>query len=115
VLVALVLDEDDKGEELVDEEDMAVDEEVGDPVDSETGEEEIEAVELEVSVVDVDDAIGSVPLKVVVTTTVVGVTVIDTLVEVAVFTQEHPLDILDGESEHAVAQAGSVAVVVAVV
>lgn len=76
-------------------------------------EEADDEAELVISVVDVEDAVLSVVLEVVV---IVEVVVLNTskLVEVAVFMQEHPLDILDGKSKHSVAHAGSVAEAVAV-
>lgn len=83
--------------------------------DEEIDEEEIEVVELMISVVDVDDVVLSMVLESVVLIVDVVVVEIGTPVEVAAFMQEHPLDILDGETEHDVAHAGSVAEVVAVV
>lgn len=86
-----------------------------DVVDEEIDEEEVEVVELMISGVDVDDVVLSVVLESVVLIVDVVVVEIGTPVEVAVFMQEHPLDILDGEPEHDVAHAGSMAEVVAVV
>jgi hypothetical protein len=106
VPVALVLgelnEEVDEGteEELDEDVDEEVDAEVDGVVGDKADEEVIEVLELVIPVVDVVEAV---------------VQDTGTLVEVAVFIQEHPLDILDGRLEHAVAHAGSVAEVVAVV
>jgi hypothetical protein len=116
---------DDEVDEMVDEEvDEEVDEAVLEDVELVVSEMEevdegadddvVEAVELVISVVDVDNVIFVLPEEVVVMVDVVALD-ISTLVAVAVFTQEHPLDILDGRPEHAVAHAGSVGKIVAVV
>jgi hypothetical protein len=63
----------------------------------------------------VDEVVLSVVLEEVVVMVEVVVLDISTLVEVAVFMQEHPLEILEGRPEHAVAHAGRVAEVVVVV
>jgi len=84
-------------------------------VDEEIDEEEVEVVELMILAVDVDDVVISVELESVVLIVDVVVVETGTPVEVAVFMQEHPLDILDGEPEHDVAHARRVAEVVAVV
>jgi hypothetical protein len=117
--------EDGADEELLEDAELVVSEtevEVNDDVvdesevvDEELDEEEVEVVELMISVVDVNDAVLSVVLESVILIVDVIVVDIGTPVEVAAFMQEHPLDNLDGEPEHDVAHAGSVAEVVAVV
>jgi hypothetical protein len=117
--------EDGADEEVLEDAELVVSEaevEVNDDVvdenevvDEEIDEEEVEVVELTILVVDVDDVVLSVELESVVLIVDVVVVEISTPVEVAVLMQEYPLDILDGEPEHDVAHAGSLAEVVAVV
>jgi hypothetical protein len=91
------------------------DEELDDGADEELDDDVVEDVVEAVGNDVVDEVVLSVVLEEVVVMAEVVVLDISTLVELAVPMQEHPLEILEDRPEHAVAHAGRVAEVVAVV